>query len=130
MRLLTLALIGLIAALHLYIAYFEMFAWETRGPAVFPDFPKALFADTVVLAANQGLYNGFLAVGLIWSLFIADRPWQNRVVTCFLVFVLVAGLYGAATASVRILFVQAGPALLTLILLYLSKNKADRQTAA
>ena len=70
MSVLACILVLLIAALHLYILYFEMFAWESRGPKVFPHFPKDLFTPTKALAANQGLYNGFLAAGLIWSCLI------------------------------------------------------------
>ena len=75
MRILALILVALIAALHSYIAYFEIFAWETTGPRVFATLPADLFADTVLLAANQGMYNAFLAAGLIWSLLIQDRKW-------------------------------------------------------
>ena len=114
-------LVGAIALLHFYIAWFEIFAWETRGPAVFADFPKDLFSQTTTLAANQGLYNAFLACGLAWSLFISDALWKRRVATCFLLFVAVAGVFGAATASPRIIFVQTVPALLALALLYLSR---------
>ncbi len=124
MRIIGLILVALIAALHLYIAYFEIFAWETRGPEVFTTFPAELFTPTVTLAANQGLYNSFLAAGLIWSLLIQDRKWQLNVATCFLLFVLAAGVFGAATASTRILFVQAVPATITLILLWLGRQKA------
>ncbi len=112
-------LVGLIAALHLYIAWFEMFAWETRGPKIFASFPKDLFTPTKAMAANQGLYNAFLAYGLIWSMFINDPIWSVNVATCFLLFVLIAGLYGAATASRKILFVQAVPAVITLVVLHL-----------
>ncbi len=108
--------VGLIAVLHLYIAWFEMFAWESRGPKVFRDFPRDLFAPTKVLAGNQGLYNAFLSAGLIWALFIGDPVWAANVATCFLLFVLVAGIYGAMTASRRILYVQAVPAALALAL--------------
>lgn len=125
MRAIALTLIPLIAALHCYIAYFEIFAWETRGPAVFSSFPKELFPQTVELAINQGTYNAFLAAGLIWSLFIADRNWQRNVATCFLLFVAVAGVVGAATASTRILFVQTAPALIALTFLWLSSRKTD-----
>ena len=110
--------VGLIAALHLYIAWFEMFAWESQGPKVFRGFPRDMFAPTRAMAANQGLYNGFLAAGLIWSLFIGDPVWQVRVAVCFLLFVAVAGLFGAATASRRILYVQAVPALAALVLIW------------
>ena len=108
-------LVGLIALEHLYILYLEMFAWTTKGPKVFKgSLPPEMFPPTRVLAANQGLYNGFLAAGLIWSLLIADPAWQANVATFFLGCVAIAGLYGAATASRRIFFVQALPALLAL----------------
>ena len=119
MSVFAMALVGLIALFHLYIAWFEMFAWESRGPGVFRDFPRDLFAPTRALAANQGLYNGFLAAGLLWSLLIGDPQWSVNVATCFLIFVLVAGLFGAATAARRILYVQALPAALALLLVWL-----------
>lgn len=107
-------LIAAIGLLHLYILVLEMFLWTSpRARAAFgttPDFAEA----TRVMAANQGLYNGFLAAGLFWSL------WQGRAVAVFfLTCVLVAGVYGAATASRRILFVQAVPAALALGLVWL-----------
>jgi putative membrane protein len=111
-------LIALIAALHLYILWFEMFAWESRGPKIFRSFPRDLFAPTKVMAANQGLYNGFLAAGLIWSLWVQDADMARALATFFLGCVAVAGLYGAATASRRILYVQAVPALLALAALW------------
>lgn len=119
MSILAMILVALIAALHLYIAWFEMMAWESKGPKVFRQFPRDLFAPTKAMAANQGLYNGFLAAGLIWSLLIADLVWSRNVATCFLLFVLVAGLFGAATASRRILYVQAVPAALALLAVWL-----------
>ena len=116
----ALLVIAAIALLHLYIAWFEAFAWTTRGPKVFRGFPRDLFEPTRALAANQGLYNGFLAAGLIWSLLIADPAWQINVATCFLLFVAVAGVVGAATAARRILYIQTGPALIALALLWLA----------
>ncbi len=113
-------LIGIIAILHLYILWFEMFAWTTKGPKIFRNFDKALFEPTKAMAANQGLYNGFLAAGLIWALIIGDPTWAKNVATFFLGCVLIAGLYGAMTASKRILYVQAVPATIALILLYLA----------
>lgn len=110
-------LIALIALLHIYILWFEMFAWTTRGPKVFRSFPKDLFEPTKALAANQGLYNGFLAAGLIWSLLIGDPVWHVNVALCFLIFVAVAGIYGAATAARNIFFVQALPAIVAIIVL-------------
>jgi putative membrane protein len=115
MSTLAMILVGAIAALHLFIAWFEMFAWESRGPRIFRDFPRDLFPATRSMAANQGLYNGFLAAGLIWSLIIAEPLWQRNVAVCFLLFVLVAGVFGAATVSRRILFVQSVPALAALV---------------
>lgn len=120
MHLLITVLIGLIALIHLYILWFEMFAWETKGRKVFKKFPKELFAQTKEMAANQGLYNGFLAAGLIWTLFIADPEWQRNVAIFFLSCVSIAGLYGAMTADKKIFFVQALPALITLGLLCLA----------
>ena len=110
MSLISMIVVALVAALHLYILWFEMFAWTTRGPKIFSHFPKDLFEPTKAMAANQGLYNGFLAAGLIWSLFVSDPVWQKKIALCFLLFVFVAGVYGAATASKKILFVQSVPA--------------------
>lgn len=111
--------IGIISFLHIYIMCFEMFAWESRGPKVFRSFPKELFSQTKSLAANQGLYNGFLAAGLIWSLCITDVVWQKNVAAFFLICVAIAGLYGAATAEKKILFVQTVPAAIGLALVFL-----------
>ena len=101
-----------IAALHLWILVMEMVLWETprvrRAFATTEEFAKA----TRVLAANQGLYNGFLAAGLIWG--VAQGETGRPVVAFFLACVVVAGLFGAVTASRRILFVQAVPAALAL----------------
>ncbi len=115
MTIVTQILIGLVALLHLYFLYFEMFAWTTRGPKVFRSVPKDLFVPTKALAANQGLYNGFLAAGLIWSLLIQDHHWNVNIAIFFLSCVLIAGIYGAATASKKIFIIQGIPALLGLI---------------
>jgi len=119
MSLISLILIALIAALHFYIMWFEMFAWESRGPKVFRTLDKTLFAPTRAMAANQGLYNGFLAAGLLWSLVIGDPSWSKNVAGFFLVCVAIAGLYGAKTVSKRILYVQTIPASVALISLAL-----------
>ena len=118
MSLVSMLLIGLIALLHLYFLWFEMFAWTTRGPEIFKSFPKDLFEPTKAMAANQGLYNGFLAAGLLWSLVITDVTWQKNIALCFLLFVLIAGVYGAATAARKILFVQALPAAIAIVSLF------------
>lgn len=110
--------IGIIAFIHLYIFVFEAFLWEQRGPKVFKSFPKDLFPKTKALAFNQGVYNLFLAAGLIWVFFIKDAAWQAHIATFFLGCVAVAGLAGAMTER-KILFVQTVPALVALGLLYL-----------
>lgn len=119
MELLAKIIIGLVALLHLYFLWLEMFAWTTRGPKVFTNFSPDLFEKTKSMAANQGLYNGFLAAGLIWSLLIPDHNWSIYVGIFFLGCVLVAGLYGAYSISRKIFYVQGAPALIGLILLHL-----------
>lgn len=109
-------IIGLVAFLHLYFLWFEMFAWTTMGPKIFRGFPKDLFKPTKSMAANQGLYNGFLAAGLIWSLFIEDPLWADKVAHFFLACVLIAAIYGAISVSKKIFFVQGIPALVGLAL--------------
>ncbi|GLS87258.1 membrane protein [Cypionkella aquatica] len=106
------ALIALIAALHVYILVLEMFLWQApRTRAVFGTSAE-FAAQSKALAANQGLYNGFLAAGLIWSLWLGVEG--RDVAVFFLICVLAAGVYGGATASRRILLVQALPAALAL----------------
>lgn len=119
MEILTKIIIGLVALEHLYILWFEMFAWETKGPKVFSNFSKDLFPKTKAMAANQGLYNGFLAAGLIWTFFISDLEWQENISIFFLACVAVAGIYGAMTADKKIFFVQAIPALVGLLIVIL-----------
>ena len=110
-------LVTAIILFHLYVVWLEIFAWETRGPKVFRNFPPEMFPKTKALAANQGLYNGFLAAGLIWSFFIQDAAWHINVLLFFLGCVAVAGLFGAITASTKIFYVQALPALITIALI-------------
>ena len=117
MQLIISVLIGVIALFHLYILWFEMFAWETRGRKVFRNFPKELFPKTKTMAANQGLYNGFLAAGLLWTFLITDTTWKTNISYFFLGCVAVAGIFGAFTASKKIFYVQALPALVTIFLL-------------
>ncbi len=108
-------LVGLIAALHVYIMALEMFLWETpRAMKAFGSTPE-FAARTRVLAANQGLYNGFLAAGLIWALALGVGGEGYDIALFFLGCVMIAGFYGAATASLRILYVQALPALFALL---------------
>nr|WP_297913035.1 DUF1304 domain-containing protein [uncultured Allomuricauda sp.] len=120
MFLLSKIFIGLVAVLHLYFLWLEMFVWTTVGKKVFRSFPKDLFEPTKTLAANQGLYNGFLAAGLIWSLFIENRIWQFNIALFFLACVLIAGIYGGLSVSKRIFIVQGTPALLGIVFLTVS----------
>jgi putative membrane protein len=112
-------IIALVAIIHIYILWLEMFAWTTKGPKTFKKFPKELFEPTKALAANQGLYNGFLAAGLIWSFFIKDAQWSQNVSVFFLGCVLVAGIYGALTADKKIFMFQGFLPLVGLILIVL-----------
>jgi len=120
MQIISQILTAAVALIHIYIVWLEMFAWTTRGRKVFKTFPKDLFEPTKALAANQGLYNGFLAAGLIWSFLITDPAWQMNVRFFFLGCVAVAGIFGAWTADQKIFFVQAVPAMLGLIFSYLT----------
>ncbi|SFJ48192.1 DUF1304 domain-containing protein [Olleya namhaensis] len=113
-------IIAIVAALHLYFLYFEMFAWETTGRKVFKSLPKEIFKPTKSMAANQGLYNGFLAAGLIWTFFITNQEWYSNIAIFFLGCVAVAGVYAALTVSKKIFFIQAGPALVGIILLLIA----------
>ncbi|AWV97453.1 DUF1304 domain-containing protein [Arcticibacterium luteifluviistationis] len=115
MEIIAKVLIGIVALEHVYILWMEMFAWETKGKETFKGaMPPDMFKPTKGMAANQGLYNGFLAAGLIWSLFIQDAEWSKNVAIFFLGCVAVAGVFGALTASKKIFFVQACPALIAL----------------
>ena len=104
--------IGLVALIHVYILVLEMFLWtKPAGLRAFGQTQAAANASKL-LAANQGLYNGFLAAGLIWSLTLGADG--SRVAVFFLTCVMVAGVYGAITASKKILYVQAVPAALAM----------------
>ena len=120
MSLIALLLTVLVAVLHLYFLVLEMFLWtRPLGLKTFRNTPEKA-ETTRVLAANQGLYNGFLAAGLLWGLWLGPAGFGVKVF--FLLCVLVAGLYGAATASRKILFVQALPAAVGLVLVFLSRG--------
>jgi putative membrane protein len=108
-------LIALVAIEHIYILWMEMFAWNTAGRRTFKSFPAHLFEPTKALAANQGLYNGFLAAGLIWSLLIGDVAWSHNVALFFLGCVAVAGIYGGISAQRTIFFVQGLPAIVAML---------------
>jgi len=116
-------LVVVVAAIHVYIVVLEMFLWRTpRGMRSFGT--NQAFADeSAPLAANQGLYNGFLVAGLVWGL-IATDPVGFQVTVFFLACVIVAGLYGAATVSRRILIVQAVPAAIPLVAVLVAGSAA------
>ena len=124
MKIAALVLVALLAVLHFYIAWFEMFAWTSRGPKVFDTFPPELFEQTIQLAANQGIYNAFLAVGLVWSLLIKEEKWQFRIAVCFLAFVAVAGVVAAITVAFKSGLPQFIPASIALVLLFFSRKKS------
>lgn len=120
MQILANILIALVAVLHSYFLILEMFLWTK--PLGLKTFGNSLekARDSAVLAANQGLYNGFLAIGLIWGLVhpVSAFAWQIKVF--FLLCVIAAGVYGAISVSRRILFIQAAPAAVALLLLWLA----------
>jgi putative membrane protein len=109
--------VTVVAFIHLYILILEMFMWEK--PAVLRAFglSKEFASSTRVLAANQGLYNGFLAAGLLWGMVAGDIRVQIFFLSC----VLVAGIFGAISSSIKILWIQAVPAMIALTLLGLSQ---------
>ncbi|HEY3711421.1 MAG TPA: DUF1304 domain-containing protein [Amycolatopsis sp.] len=113
-------LVGLVALIHVYIVILEMFLWTSpRARAAFGT-TEEFAQESKALAANQGLYNGFLAAALVWGL-IATDPTGFQLKLYGLACVIVAGLYGAATASKRILLVQVLPAALALVFLLLAR---------
>lgn len=113
-------LVALVAALHVFFLALEMFLWDKPlGLKVFRNsLEKAEI--TKVLAGNQGLYNGFLAAGLVWGLVHGNPAFAFQIKVFFLLCVIVAGAYGAATVSTRILMVQALPAAIALIAMFLA----------
>ena len=121
MKKIATALVAFVAIKHLYILVLEMFLWtKPAGLKAFGLTPE--FAEqTAVLAANQGLYNGFLAAGLIWALYRKEAGIPLRVF--FLGCVIIAGVFGAITAKPSILYVQAAPALIALVVTLLAHRK-------
>ncbi len=109
--------VGLVALIHIYILILEMVLWtKPKGIKTFGLKSKEFAEETKVLAANQGLYNGFLAAGLIWSLL--DSNYGNNIALFFLICVTLAGFYGSySTKKVRILYVQSIPALIGIFFL-------------
>lgn len=118
MELLTELAVALVALLHFLFLVLEMFLWQTRIGRSVSGFNVEMSAKTAKLAANQGLYNGFLASGLVWSLFAADIKLELRVF--FLSCVIIAGLFGAMTVSRSIFLIQATPGIIALTLVLLA----------
>ncbi|MEA2881630.1 MAG: putative rane protein [Bradyrhizobium sp.] len=111
-------MVALVAVLHVGFLVLEMFLWtRPLGLKIFRNTPEKA-RDSAVLAANQGLYNGFLAAGLVWGLLHPAPAFAWQIKVFFLLCVIVAGVFGAATVSKRILVVQAAPAAVALILLW------------
>lgn len=112
MNIIVNTIIGIVALLHAYFFILEMFLWEKPAGRKSFRTTAEFAAQSKTLAANQGLYNGFLAAGLVWSLFAGDA-----VKIFFLSCVIIAGIFGAFTVSKRIFYIQALPALIGLVLL-------------
>ena len=113
--------VAFMAVVHFAIMLAEIFAWDAMGGRLLNTQDQGLLDVTRSMAINQGIYNGFLAVGLIWSLFIADNLWKQRIAMFFLGCIAVAGVVGFATVSTTILVVQTVPSVIGLILI--AKNR-------
>ncbi|OJF14148.1 DUF1304 domain-containing protein [Couchioplanes caeruleus] len=110
-------LVGLVALIHVYILVLEMFLWRTERVRATFGTTAEFAAESATLASNQGLYNGFLAAGLIYGLVTGNVEFQVFFLCC----VIIAGIFGAATANRRILFVQALPAVVALVPVVLAR---------
>jgi putative membrane protein len=120
MQIAAAVMVTIVAALHVYFLVLEMFLWRTPfGRRTF-GMTQEVADSSAVLAANQGLYNGFLAAGLAWGLIAYGVIPGRAILTFFLACVIIAGLYGAATVSRRIALVQSLPAAIALVLAWLS----------
>ena len=118
MNLLALFFVALVAIEHVYILVLEMFLWtKPRTQRIF-GFSEEDAERTIIFAANQGLYNGFLAAGLFWGLLHPDAVFGEQIQSFFLVCVVVAAIYGCYSVKKSILFIQGVPALIALLLVY------------
>ncbi len=120
MSYISMVLIGIIALEHLFIAGIEIFGWTTMGPKMFPHLSKSFLISTKQMAANQGVYNLFLASGLIWGLLVKTEPWNFYISEFFLGCVIIAGIFGALTSNKSIFFKQALPSIVAMIVLCIS----------
>jgi putative membrane protein len=116
MKTLTIILVAFVAMEHIYFLILEMFLWTTKkGLKTFGLESKEFAEKTKVLAANQGLYNGFLSAGLIYSLVVADK----NVSIFFLICIIIAGIYGAySTKKIKLFYVQSIPAIIALLFIF------------
>jgi putative membrane protein len=114
MHIIAILLVGLVALEHLYILYLEMFLWTTPRAMKSFGLTQDFAIASKTLAANQGLYNGFLAAGLVWSIFHPNPDIGQQIAIFFLLCVIIAGVYGGLTAKRSILYIQAAPAAVAL----------------
>lgn len=121
MKPLATLLVAIVALLHFGFLVIEMFLWTTPFAQKSFNMTEAFARESAVLAANQGLYNGFLAAGLVWGLI--DRVDGHAIKVFFLSCVIIAGIYGAATAKMSILYIQALPAALALAAVMASRDR-------
>ena len=112
-------MVGFVAVFHILVLILEMFLWQSVGLRVFGMTPEQA-KTTATLAMNQGLYNGFLAAGLIWTFLIDDRDWSRTISLFFLGCVIVAGIFGAATAKWSIILSQGLPAMIGFAVVWMS----------
>ena len=111
-------LIILIAIECFYIQWIEMVSWSTKGASIFPEPEPGFFDKTKSMAANQGLYNGFLGAGLICSAIISDPIWKLRASAFFLICIIIAGIFGAISVTKSIFIKQSIPSLIVLLALF------------
>lgn len=114
-------IVALLALLHIYILILEMFFWGSPTSQRAFGLTPELAEQTAAMAANQGLYNGFLAAGLLWGLALGSRGRSIKIF--FLICIFVAGVFGAVTVNPRILFIQAVPAALGLFFMWRAQTK-------
>ena len=123
MSMLAKIVIGVIGAAHVYFAWMEIGLWMDKGTTFVPGASAEFLEQSWPLAKNQGVYNLFLAAGLFWSLFIPDAKYRFQVALCFLLFVLVAGVFGALTLRTYItLIAQTVPAVIGIGLLVMGRK--------
>ena len=125
MSIIAKALVALVALIHIYIAWFEIFAWTSRGPAVFDSLPPDIFEPTIKMAANQGLSTPSLPQASSGLFVITDKTWRRNIATCFLVFVAVAGVLLMSPSPPKPSTSSLAPALMAILAVwFMPKPKA------